>query len=70
MSHTHVKPRLNSFYDELTSVDAILRALARDRSQPPSPGWSASTTGWPIAKVTPRASPLPRTSLRRRGCWM
>ena len=33
MSHTHVKPRLNSFYDELTSVDAILRALARDRPQ-------------------------------------
>lgn len=33
MSHTRVKQRLNSFYDELTSVDAILRALARDRPQ-------------------------------------
>jgi ubiquinone/menaquinone biosynthesis C-methylase UbiE len=31
MSHTRVKQRLNSFYDELTSVDAVLRALARDR---------------------------------------
>jgi ubiquinone/menaquinone biosynthesis C-methylase UbiE len=33
MSNTRVKQRLNSFYDELTSVDAILRALARDRPE-------------------------------------
>jgi SAM-dependent methyltransferase len=33
MSNTHVSRRLNSFYDELTSVDAILRALARDRPE-------------------------------------
>jgi cyclopropane fatty-acyl-phospholipid synthase-like methyltransferase len=35
MNNTRVHHRLNSFYDELTSVDAILRALARDR---PGPG--------------------------------
>jgi len=28
MSNTRVNRRLNSFYDELTSVDAILRVLA------------------------------------------
>jgi ubiquinone/menaquinone biosynthesis C-methylase UbiE len=33
MGHTHVHRRLNSFYDELTSVDAILRALARERQE-------------------------------------
>jgi SAM-dependent methyltransferase len=33
MSKTRVSRRLNSFYDELTSVDAILRALARDRPE-------------------------------------
>jgi hypothetical protein len=30
MSNTRVHRRLHSFYDELTSVDAILRVLARE----------------------------------------
>jgi cyclopropane fatty-acyl-phospholipid synthase-like methyltransferase len=33
MSNTRVNRHLNSFYEELTSVDAILRALARDRQE-------------------------------------
>jgi SAM-dependent methyltransferase len=33
MSNTRMSRRLHSFYDELTSVDAILRALARDRPE-------------------------------------
>ena len=33
MSNTRVSRRLDSFYEELTSVDAILRALARDRPE-------------------------------------
>jgi SAM-dependent methyltransferase len=33
MSNTRVHRRLHSFYAELTSVDAILRALARDRPE-------------------------------------
>ena len=33
MSDTHMSRRLESFYEALTSVDAILRALARDRQE-------------------------------------
>src|SRR6516162_3761056 len=33
MGNTRVNRRLESFYGELTSVDAILRALARDRQE-------------------------------------
>jgi cyclopropane fatty-acyl-phospholipid synthase-like methyltransferase len=33
MGHTPVHRRLHCFYDELTSVDAILRALARDQPE-------------------------------------
>jgi cyclopropane fatty-acyl-phospholipid synthase-like methyltransferase len=33
MSNTRVNQRLNSFYEEFTSVDAILRALSRDRQE-------------------------------------
>jgi cyclopropane fatty-acyl-phospholipid synthase-like methyltransferase len=33
MSNTRVSQRLHSFYEDLTSVDAILRALARDRQE-------------------------------------
>src|SRR5262250_2027659 len=33
MNNTPVHRRLDSFYAELTSVDAILRALARDRQE-------------------------------------
>ena len=33
MSNMRVSRRLHNFYDELTSVDAILRALARDQPE-------------------------------------